>query len=466
MRGSSNASPGSDEEPPAAEPGWLAKTAGAGEDQPPRPSLAASLYAGACCFGGIGILAHAQHGSSLLALPPCEATVLIGSFGATAALVFGSPAVPFSQPRNVVGGHAVSALIGIGAYALCGTTAPELACPLAVGGAVVAMQQLRVFHPPSAATALIGAMGSAPIAELGVQYAAVAAAGSAVLCGVGVLVHNLRSGLQYPRYCRRALVSSGYEGHFSQEARNARYGGIKKEPRRAPLALGKKGKLAPEEMAALRAKLEAVSSHGHQPANARRRPVAASGKKKPRGQVRCGGLPAMLAAAAAAGPPPRARPQRRPAERMESEMETQKARDAAQPMLCRPSYKGDAKDRLQDGYRHELRELSTVPNALLRHDARRGHGVGDAGADGGVAAARQRGNGGRRRFEDANCDHIVLYDPYRDPKRGAGGAGDDPALRERLQHMQQLRAQCTPFGCGGNFAGEAGVDGAGSGAAV
>ena len=95
---------------------------------------------------GIGALALFQHGSTFLGLSGCEATVLIGSFGATASLVFGAPAVPFSQPRNVVGGHFVSALTGVCAHQLCGMTAPELACPLAVGGAVVAMQQLRYMR--------------------------------------------------------------------------------------------------------------------------------------------------------------------------------------------------------------------------------------------------------------------------------------------------------------------------------
>ena len=126
-------------------------------------------------FFGIGLLSLFQHGSAALGLSGCEYTVLIGSFGATAALVYGAPGVPFSQPRNVIGGHAVSA--------------------------VLVMQQLRVLHPPSAATALIGAMGAGGVAELGIAFPAIAAGGSALLVGIGACVHNLRAEAPgYPRY--------------------------------------------------------------------------------------------------------------------------------------------------------------------------------------------------------------------------------------------------------------------------
>ena len=152
-------------------------------------------------FFGIGLLSLFQHGSAALGLSGCEYTVLIGSFGATAALVYGAPGVPFSQPRNVIGGHAVSALTGVCAHQLCGAAAPELACPLAVGAAVLVMQQLRVLHPPSAATALIGAMGAGGVAELGIAFPAIAAGGSALLVGIGACVHNLRAEAPgYPRY--------------------------------------------------------------------------------------------------------------------------------------------------------------------------------------------------------------------------------------------------------------------------
>jgi CBS-domain-containing membrane protein len=42
--------------------------------------------------------------------------LLIGSFGTTAVLVYGAVRSPLAQPRNVLGGHVLSALVGACAY--------------------------------------------------------------------------------------------------------------------------------------------------------------------------------------------------------------------------------------------------------------------------------------------------------------------------------------------------------------
>ena len=53
-------------------------------------------------------------------LAPAEVLLLTAPMGASAALVFGAPALPFSQPRNVIGGHVVSAVCGVAtSVALC-----------------------------------------------------------------------------------------------------------------------------------------------------------------------------------------------------------------------------------------------------------------------------------------------------------------------------------------------------------
>lgn len=38
---------------------------------------------------------------------------ILGSFGATCVLLFGFPASPFSQPRNIIGGHVLTSLTGL-----------------------------------------------------------------------------------------------------------------------------------------------------------------------------------------------------------------------------------------------------------------------------------------------------------------------------------------------------------------
>jgi hypothetical protein len=88
------------------------KFAGLGVEQPPRPPLKHTLIAGTLSLCGIGALSTLHYfgiHSELLNLNIADSVMLIGSFGATSALVYGAPALPVSQPRNVVGGHMVRA---------------------------------------------------------------------------------------------------------------------------------------------------------------------------------------------------------------------------------------------------------------------------------------------------------------------------------------------------------------------
>ena len=73
---------------------------------------------------------------------------LIGSFGASAVLIYGVPMAEFSQPRNVIGGHVISAIIGISLYQIFGSESIWV-CPLAVSLAIFAQQFTRTIHPPS-----------------------------------------------------------------------------------------------------------------------------------------------------------------------------------------------------------------------------------------------------------------------------------------------------------------------------
>lgn len=56
-------------------------------------------------FVGIGILAYIQS----IHFSGNDAVYLIGSFGASSVLIYGIIQSPFSQPRNLVGGHLISA---------------------------------------------------------------------------------------------------------------------------------------------------------------------------------------------------------------------------------------------------------------------------------------------------------------------------------------------------------------------
>ena len=45
-----------------------------------------------------------------------DLNLVIGSFGASAVLVYGAIHSPLSQPRNLIGGHVLSAIIGVISY--------------------------------------------------------------------------------------------------------------------------------------------------------------------------------------------------------------------------------------------------------------------------------------------------------------------------------------------------------------
>lgn len=83
--------------------------------------------------------------------------IILASTGATAILVFGMPHVPASQPWNIVGGHLVSAFVGVTCYILI--PAEILAAAIAIPLAMFAMHSLRCMHPPGGATAITAVIG-------------------------------------------------------------------------------------------------------------------------------------------------------------------------------------------------------------------------------------------------------------------------------------------------------------------
>ena len=110
----------------------------------PKSSLRSVVLAGLGAAIAIAILALASSYFSVMLMAP---------LGATCVLVFGFPSSPFSQPANVVGGHLLSAAIGLGAhFAMPGDLLMD---GVAVGLAVSAMMLFRIVHPPAGATALL-----------------------------------------------------------------------------------------------------------------------------------------------------------------------------------------------------------------------------------------------------------------------------------------------------------------------
>jgi len=124
--------------------------------------------------------------------------LLMGTFGASAMLLFGAPQVPFAQPRNVIGGHVVSALVGITVFKLCGD-ASFIAPALGVAGAIAAMHATGTLHPPGGGTALMMATGDRAVVLYG--YLATlypVATATAILVAVALITNNLARDRRYP----------------------------------------------------------------------------------------------------------------------------------------------------------------------------------------------------------------------------------------------------------------------------
>ncbi|MEZ5236228.1 MAG: HPP family protein [Acidimicrobiales bacterium] len=101
-------------------------------------------------------------------LDPDGAVLVVASMGASAVLLFAVPHGQLSQPWPVLGGHLVSALIGVTAQRL--VRPPELAAAIAVGAAIGAMHVLKCIHPPGGATALTAVIGGAAVHDLGYGF--------------------------------------------------------------------------------------------------------------------------------------------------------------------------------------------------------------------------------------------------------------------------------------------------------
>ncbi len=95
--------------------------------------------------------------------------LLIGSFGASAVLIYGAVRSPLAQPRNLIGGHVLSALVGVMAFQWLGTS-PWLAAAVAVSTSIALMHLTKTLHPPGGATALIAVLGGQSVHKLDYLY--------------------------------------------------------------------------------------------------------------------------------------------------------------------------------------------------------------------------------------------------------------------------------------------------------
>lgn len=167
-----------------------------GEAKSPPGGIIEMIWSWLGAFIGIGICSYL----SSKYFEPKDLTLIIGSFGASAVLVYGAIKSPFAQPRNLIGGHIISGLIGVVCYKIFGQVI-WLASALGVAFAIVAMLATKTVHLPGGATALIAIIGGKKIHDLGFLYAFIpAGAGALILLLVALFVNNISKNRKYPEY--------------------------------------------------------------------------------------------------------------------------------------------------------------------------------------------------------------------------------------------------------------------------
>ncbi len=163
---------------------------------PPRVPFSEIVWSWIGAFLGIAAVSYLHY----RVLSGTDLVMVIGSFGASAVLIYGAIKSPLAQPRNLVGGHIISALIGVTCYKLFHSEM-WLAAALAVSTAIAIMHATRTLHPPGGATALIAVIGSEKVHQLGYLYALVPAGlGALIMLVVAVLVNNIPASRRYPEY--------------------------------------------------------------------------------------------------------------------------------------------------------------------------------------------------------------------------------------------------------------------------
>jgi HPP family len=152
----------------------------------PRFSMEQIMLSYVGSFLGIAALAYISVNTSypLIAAP----------FGAAAVLMFAVPSSPLAQPRNLIFGNLISAVVGIIMVHLFGAEPWVMA--LAVATAIKLMQITRTLHPPGGAIALVGVMSHAQWAFLFTPVLT----GSIVLLLCTVIFNNLMPGRSYPKH--------------------------------------------------------------------------------------------------------------------------------------------------------------------------------------------------------------------------------------------------------------------------
>ena len=154
----------------------------------PLPSLVSRLgFAAVSGLGGFTVIFLLAQATASF-----HTVLLIAPFGASCVLVFALPHSPLARPRNVIGGHLVSATVGISVFALFGATPWSFG--LAVGIAIALMELTGTLHPPAGAGPIVVILAKAGWTFL----LSPVLTGAVVIVAVAFAYHRVLSHRPYP----------------------------------------------------------------------------------------------------------------------------------------------------------------------------------------------------------------------------------------------------------------------------
>jgi CBS-domain-containing membrane protein len=163
---------------------------------PPRVSLSEIAWSWLGAFLGIGFISFANYHI----FEKIDLLMIVGSFGASAVLIYGAIKSPLAQPRNLIGGHLFSALAGVASYQVFHSHI-WLAAAVAVATAIAVMHATRTLHPPGGATALIAVIGGEKIHNLGFMYALFPVGGGVlIMLIIALFINNIPTNRRYPEF--------------------------------------------------------------------------------------------------------------------------------------------------------------------------------------------------------------------------------------------------------------------------
>lgn len=131
-------------------------------------------------------------------------SMIIASMGASSVLLFAAPHGTLSQPWAVLGGHTISAVVGVS----CGLLIANqyYAAAIAVGISIGCMHYLRCLHPPGGATALVAVIGGNEVQSLGYQFVVEPVLiNASVLVVVAIIINFPFAARRYPLTLKRVV---------------------------------------------------------------------------------------------------------------------------------------------------------------------------------------------------------------------------------------------------------------------